>query len=239
MYQLTCLFLLFIIYSFFGYIIEILACAIESDKLTFSRGFLIGPIIPVFGVGGMLIFFLLYKYINDIVALFIMSMVICTILEYITSFIMEKLFKLRWWDYSNKKFNVNGRICLGNAIGFGIGGVIMLKIVNPILYKIITSIPVNLMYILASIIFVIFIIDIVVSTVTILRLKLNVSALEGKDATFWIKRAVKKDLAKHSILTKRLVKAFPDLSKLNKSFRYYKVENLIIGKKKIGLFKKK
>ena len=239
MYRLACLFVLFIIYSIIGYIIEIIACAIESDELTFSRGFLIGPVIPVFGIGGMLMYFLLYRYINDIAALFIMSMVLCTVLEYITSYILEKAFKLRWWDYSDKRFNMNGRICLSNAIGFGFAGVIIMKIVNPILINFISSIPINLLYVIALILCVLFVIDLILSLNTVLKLKLNVSALEGKDATFWIKKEVKKDLKKHSILTKRLVKAFPDLSKLNKSFRHYKIENLITGKKRFRLFKKK
>ena len=238
-YTLASLFLLFIIYSFIGYLVEIVTVAIESDKFTFSRGFLIGPIIPVFGVGGMLMYLLLYKYENDIVALFIMSMAICTVLEYFTSYIMEKMFNLRWWDYSHKKMNVNGRICLSNAIAFGIGGVIIIKYVNPKIFAFIGSFSDTSLYIISGVLAILFIIDCLISFNIIFGLKNTVSALEKKDSTFRIKREVKRRLGEQSVLTKRLVSAFPDLSKLNKSFRKLNIERLLFGRKRFLFFKKK
>lgn len=77
-----------------------------KDKTLVNRGFLMGPYCPIYGCGCILIILLLKRYLNDFIALFIMSMVICSILEYLTSYIMEKLFKARWWDYSDRRFNI-------------------------------------------------------------------------------------------------------------------------------------
>ena len=134
MYIIFNFFLLFIIYSFMGWLMEVIVVSIAKHKLS-SRGFLIGPVCPIYGYGVVLVSLLLQKYQNDIVILFFMSVIICGILEYFTSFFMEKIFKARWWDYSKKKFNINGRICLENLIWFGIACCIVIYIFNPILHR--------------------------------------------------------------------------------------------------------
>ena len=124
MYLFWLLVIIFFFYSVVGYIVEVTSCSIKSKKLTLSRGYLIGPYIPIFGFGGLFMTTLLSKYQNDILSLFINSMVYCCLLEYITSLVLEKIFKLRWWDYSDRRFNINGRVCLENGILFGIAGII-------------------------------------------------------------------------------------------------------------------
>ena len=120
------------LYSFFGWLLEVIVTFIKSKKIV-NRGFLIGPYCPIYGKGALLIVLLLKKYENDIIALFVMAVVVCSIIEYITSYVLEKLFNTRWWDYSNIKFNINGRVCLQNLVAFGIFGVLLLKYVNPFL----------------------------------------------------------------------------------------------------------
>ena len=102
-------FILFIIYSILGWSLEVLLSLYEHKRFI-NRGFLIGPYCPIYGAGSILLTLLLTNYENNIIILFILSMVICGILEYFVSFILEKIFKLRWWDYTNMKFNINGRI---------------------------------------------------------------------------------------------------------------------------------
>ena len=92
-----------------------------------NRGFLIGPYCPIYGSGALLLTFLLNRYVNDKLVLFVMSIVVCSILEYVTSYIMEKIFHIRWWDYSNYKLNINGRVCLNNIALFGLAGVLIIK----------------------------------------------------------------------------------------------------------------
>lgn len=126
---------IFFIYSFLGWVMEMINGYIQTKKIV-NRGFLIGPYCPIYGVGVGLVTAFLSKYVNDIPIMFFMSMLICGLLEYFTSYIMEKIFKARWWDYSNRKFNINGRICLETLIPFGIAGVVLVKYANPFFLQI-------------------------------------------------------------------------------------------------------
>ena len=198
MYSFLRLFLLFFIYSIIGYIIEICNCSLIEKKLVLSRGYMIGPYIPIYGVGALTMIFLLDKYKDDLVALFIMGMVLCGLLEYFTSLLMEKLFKLRWWDYSEKRFNINGRVCLENGVLFGLGGVIIVKFVNPYIVGFVEYLPSYLLALLSLILLVLFIIDFVESTYIICHLKVNINKYANTDATMTIKREVIKSFQKHS-----------------------------------------
>ena len=117
------LFLSFIIYSFLGYIIEITNCSLKEKKLVLNRGFFLGPYLPIYGISCLIMELLILRYKNDLLTVFVMSAFISTTLEYITSYILEKIFKARWWDYSERKFNLEGRVCLFNAFLFGLGGI--------------------------------------------------------------------------------------------------------------------
>ena len=97
--QIKIYFLLFIIYSIMGWIMEVVN-QIVSQKKFVNRGCLIGPYCPIYGCGAVLITVLLNKYLNDPITFLIMAILLCGILEYLTSYIMEKVFNLRWWDYS-------------------------------------------------------------------------------------------------------------------------------------------
>ena len=127
-------FLLFLIYSFGGWFLESVGGILNVKKFV-NRGFLIGPYCPIYGIGVICFTLLLSDYKNDLVVLFFLSMLVAGILEYLTSYFMEKLFNARWWDYSKNKFNINGRICLETMIFFGICGCLFLTILNPFFEK--------------------------------------------------------------------------------------------------------
>ena len=124
-YDIKLYFLLFVIYSLLGWALEVIGKLIECRKFI-HRGFLIVPYCPIYGCGALLITFLLKKYANDWIILFTMAIVICGSLEYITSYIMEKIFKARWWDYRHRKLNINGRVCLFTISPFGILGLLIM-----------------------------------------------------------------------------------------------------------------
>ena len=124
-------FALFFIYSFIGWLIEMFCVNVILKQKFANRGFLIGPYCPIYGSASLIMIFLLSRYKEDILVLFFMSIIICSITEYLTSYIMEKIFKARWWDYTNEPFNLNGRICLINSIAFGMLGVLLIKFINP------------------------------------------------------------------------------------------------------------
>lgn len=100
-------FMLYIIYSFIGWCIEVCESFIRERRFV-DRGFLIGPYCPIYGVSLLFIVILLQGYIKKPFGLFIISMVVCGLIEYLASYILEKLFKTRWWDYTHKRFNING-----------------------------------------------------------------------------------------------------------------------------------
>ena len=203
-------FMLFIIYSFIGWSIEVVGKLIEKHKFI-NRGFLVGPICPIYGWGCIAIILLLSKYKSSPIVLFLMAIIICSILEYFTSYFMEKLFHVRWWDYTRRKYNINGRICAETMIPFGLLGCLVVYIVNPIFTGLLNKIPVNTLNILAIIIFTIYVIDNVVSLSVMFGFKGTLKTVE-KDGTEEIIKKVREVLLKRNFLYKRLVNAFPNIT---------------------------
>ncbi len=219
LYNFCFWFIMLLLYSVIGYIVEIINLTIMTRKPVWNRGFLIGPYLPIYGVGSLFMIFFLNRYENDLVALFIMGTFFCTLLEYFTSLCMEKIFKLRWWDYTNYKFNLNGRVCLLNAFLFGIGGIIIVKVLNPILSWLVYLIPREVTICLGIILFIIFVLDFIISCYITNNLKINFSKYLHVDATSKIKKEVTQALKKNILLTSRLLKAFPGVSSANKRFK--------------------
>ncbi len=213
MYKVFVWICLFLIYSFLGWLVESLYCFFLSKKFV-NRGFLIGPVCPIYGSGCLLILIFLSKYSEDPFTLFCMSIIICSILEYLTSYVMEKIFKTRWWDYSEKKFNLNGRICLENMIMFGLLAIVIVYLINPPIVSLVHLIDPMLLKIVVSILLVIFIIDLLISTKIIYNIT-GVGASVLKDSTGEITAKVKEVLSKKGLFTRRLANAFPNFKMKN------------------------
>jgi len=147
------------IYSFIGWFFEVLAVFLLQKKII-NRGFLLGPYCPIFGFGGLILILFLDQFKNDPFNLLIIFSVYASALEYFVSYLMEKFFKARWWDYSHIKFNLNGRICLSNSLLFGFLGLFAVFFFNPFLISLLQSINHLAIIIISLIIFVIFIVDI-------------------------------------------------------------------------------
>ena len=218
LYNLCFWFIMFLLYSVVGYVVEIINLTIMTKKPVWNRGFLIGPYLPIYGVGCLFMIFFLTRYENDLIALFIMGAFFCTLLEYFTSLVMEKIFKLRWWDYSNYKFNLNGRVCLLNSFLFGIGGIIVIRVLNPFLSWLVYLMPSIVTIWIGILLFIVFVIDFIVSCYITNNLKINFSKYLHVDATAKIKKEVTQALKKNILLTSRLLKAFPGVSSANQKF---------------------
>ena len=208
-YSLSIYFLLFFIYSFGGWLLEITTVSIKQRKLV-HRGFLIGPYLPIYGFGAVFITLFLTNYSDDIVVLFILSFALCCILEYLTSFIMEKLFNARWWDYSDRRFNINGRVCLLNGVYFGLCGLLVILVTNPFLLDFLIHIPNNVLNILAIIFAFIFSVDIIISTIIIISFR-NTTTNVHSDNTAEITSMVREILTSKTFLHRRLLNSFPNL----------------------------
>ena len=205
-------FLLFISYAFLGWCMEVICKLIEKGKFI-NRGFLIGPYCPIYGWGAIAITLLLKRYTYDVLVLFVMSTIICSIIEYFTSYFMEKRYHARWWDYSNKKFNINGRICLETLIPFGILGVIIMYVTNPWLLNIYEKIPAIYLHVITAILAIIFLVDNIISSNVISSINKEGSKLV-KDNTEEITEKVKQILREKSWLHRRLIIAYPNLKNI-------------------------
>lgn len=204
------LIIIFFTYSFFGWSIETIGELIKSKKFV-NRGFLIGPICPIYGLGTVLITVVLTRYSTDYFAIFGLSAIICGTLEYFTSFIMEKLFNARWWDYSNNKFNINGRICLDTIVLFAIAGILIIEVFNPLYYRVLDKIPDNALLTIVSILSTIFMIDLIVSINVLNKIKNISTSVAGqiKDNTEEISTRIRAIIQEKSMLYRRILEAFP------------------------------
>ena len=208
-------FLLFLTYAFLGWCMEV-TCKLIQFKRFINRGFLVGPYCPIYGWGALAITLLLQRYTNDIIVLFVMAVIVCSFIEYFTSYFMEKKYHARWWDYSNKKFNINGRICLDTMIPFGILG---LFIMYPFFIDIYTNIPDIWLHIIAGILFTLYIIDNIVSSriISSIHVEEEKIADNTEEITNEIATKIKQLLKQKSWLHRRLVNAYPN-------FRFEKLE---------------
>lgn len=209
-YQICICFFLFLIYSFLGWCAEITWASIAKKKLVFNRGFLIGPYCPLYGVGAWLMIFFLSRYEKDLVVLFVLSAVVCSILEYLTGYVLEKLFHTRWWDYTHRRWNLNGRVCLGNSLMFGSAGVLLIALVNPFLKHLLQRIPPLVLMVISSVLLCAFVLDLIVSLQTMFQIRKSTALLEkNKDNTEEITKLVRAALEKGTRLKVRLLHAFP------------------------------
>ena len=160
----------FILYAFLGWVCEDLYCGIPKKKFI-NRGFFYGPYCPIYGVGALLVLYPLLFVKQYPILVFVLGMLITSVLEYITSWIMEALFKTRWWDYSKRFMNINGRVCLLNSTLFGIMSIVVVYIVHPIIQDIVYDIPFTALMSFLSAFTIGFAIDGVFTVIALLRRK--------------------------------------------------------------------
>jgi uncharacterized membrane protein len=202
--------LLFFIYSFIGWIIETTKFSFLTKRFI-NRGFLIGPYIPIFGAGAVLITYLLGNSNLSMILLFFISALISGIVEYLISFVMEIIFDARWWDYSENKYNIYGRVCLKNLILFGIGSLVILKIFNPIFLNIFDKLSLNTIKIITYTAVTIYAMDTIITIITLFRIKGKIRNIRKKDATEKVNDLIKEQLLKDSILIKRIMLSHPTI----------------------------
>lgn len=220
MIKTICIYILFFfVYSFLGWCLEVI-CKLITEKRFINRGILIGPICPIYGYGVLIMTLFFRKYLNDPITLFILIIVSCSILEYFTSYFLEKVYHTRWWDYSTKKFNINGRICLETMIPFGILGLLIMNYMNPIVFNLLNILPNYIIYILSTIFLITYIIDNIISCKIIYNIQKLSKEIQSKqiikkDDTERITRLVRKQIEKSmKLLDRRLIHAFPHLEML-------------------------
>lgn len=154
----------FLVFSFIGYLSEVVYCSVGQRHLV-NRGFLYGPYLPIYGFGGLVVKICLVPLAEYPLLVFIMGMILTSIVEYIGSWGLEKLFDIKLWDYSKKFLNINGRVCLLNSTLFGIMGLVCVYFAEPRLNSYIAMIPAEVEHYLAEFIILVMAIDTTLSVV--------------------------------------------------------------------------
>ena len=212
MIYLVDLILLFFVYSLLGWCIEVTLKYFEFHRFI-NRGFFTGPILPIYGSGAALITLVVDKlspFESAYGTTFALSFVICGTLEYLTSYCMEKRFHARWWDYSQKPMNLHGRVWIGNLVLFGLGGVAIIHIINPLLYRAFNATAFTAKEIAAGILLAVFTADYILSHFVLRLVKIGVESSEA-DNTEEISKEVYLLLSDRSVFHQRFADAYPDV----------------------------
>lgn len=220
MKQVLFLFCCFVVYSFLGWICETVYCSIIERRFV-NRGFLNGPFCPVYGFGALLILLLFSRYRDDLVALFLLSMVVTSALEYAASFLLEKLFHMTLWNYSGRRWNINGRVCLRNSVLFGVMGVLMVRLIHPGLIAFFAWLPHMAVVIFVGVLGVYFILDLIVTVMAVAHInreagarQLELDGLSEIRAQYLdeLRRKAQKRRERFLVpFSRRLLKAFPSM----------------------------
>ena len=204
---------LFFIYSVAGWVTEVFLKFLEYKRFI-NRGFLIGPYCPIYGAGAVLITVggkLLSPVDRTWAMSFLIAFVLCGLLEYMTSYILEKYFHARWWDYTERPMNLHGRVWIGNLILFGIGGVFILEDFNPRLLALAHRLEPRLFAAILIAVSILFVADAVMSYFIMNLLKQGVEKSRA-DKSEEIAAEVRYLLENRSVFHKRILDAYPELT---------------------------
>lgn len=226
LYHIRIYFLWFVIYSVIGWVYESIYCSVENKKLM-NRGFFNGPYCPIYGSGAVLNLLCLNKEMNPIL-IFLSAALLSGILEYLTSYFMELLFDARWWDYSDKRFNVNGRIFLLGIIAFGFFSLLLIEYLHPFVSRYTAMLSDDVLSIISLILFTIILIDAVFTLTKLIEFKEYLKlAYAGLDNALQSVKSiyekagdkVNNGIQKINPQIRRMLLSFPKL----KSYKYNKI----------------
>ena len=197
-----------------------------------------GPWCPIYGFGAVFISLLLSRRAEDPLAVFGLAILICGILEYSTSYMMEKIFHARWWDYSTKKFNLNGRVCADTLLPFGLLGLLLVYAITPVMFSCFDLLSETMIQIICLSLSLLFLADITISTTTLVKIRVHAGKLNG-DSTEKITNEVRSVLAEKSALVRRMMRAFPEARLYNGKIIMIMRERRLQLRKEIKQAKKK
>ena len=197
-----------------------------------------GPWCPIYGFGAVFISLLLSRHAEDPLAVFGLAILICGILEYSASYMLEKIFHARWWDYSTKKFNLNGRVCADTLLPFGLLGLLLVYAITPVMFSCFDLLSKTMIQIICLSLSLLFLADITISTTTLVKIRVHAGKLNG-DSTEKITNEVRSVLAEKSALVRRMMRAFPEARLYNGKIIMIMRERRLQLRKEIKQAKKK
>lgn len=246
--------LYFIIYAFLGWCVEVAYAAFVKGEFV-NRGFLSGPVCPIYGFGMVIIITLLSPLKDNIFILFLSSMILTSLLEFITGYILEKVFHEKWWDYSDSPFNLKGYICLSFSILWGLACVFVIDLIHPMISGVISIMPRVLGIVLLSVLGAVMLADATLTVSAILKLKRTASLVDELEKHMRklsdgigekisdgviiamekrpeIEEKFEKMQAKYKAVTeqhvgRRILRAYPNLSKIKRSESLERIHKMI------------
>ncbi len=167
----------FLIYSCLGWCVEVAYAAVSEGALT-NRGFLNGPVCPIYGFGMLALLFALTPLLHNNIWLFVGGVIIPSLIELVGGWALYKLYRTRWWDYSDKPFNLGGYICLEFSLLWGLGSVFMMKLVHPTVALLVGLVPESVGRVLLAVLYLVYLADVVVTAFMAAGLSAELEALE-------------------------------------------------------------
>lgn len=221
--------LYFFIYACLGWCVEVVYAALKTGKFV-NRGFLNGCVCPVYGVGVLLILLCLTPININVGVLFAASVVLTSVLEFITGFVLEKLFHTKWWDYSKEHFHIKGYVCLKFSLLWGMACVIVMDLVHPSVARLVGKLPDSVVYISVGVLSAVFVTDIVFTVCQLCAHNRNYAVLERicaglkapsdaigeKISSVAVNAEEKLHAIREKIRRSRLFKAFPEQKRKGK-----------------------
>lgn len=194
------------IYSFLGWLLESVVKTYAQKKIV-NSGFLYGPFCPIYGIGALIMLAFLESFKNSTILLFLIGFVVLSIWEYIVGFMLEKTFHTKYWDYSNNKFNFQGRVCLMNSTFWGILGVVFIKYIHPFISTQVDRIPEKAIVIVSLLLALYMVIDLIITIVKITNIQTKLESLKE--------------------ITENLNEQLKQIKKLDKSINKESIQNVI------------
>ena len=261
--QLLSILTYFIIYSFVGWVMESVFRSIIEKKII-NTGFLRGPFCPIYGIGAIIMLVFLERFQDKSILLFFIAITILTAWEYFVGVLLEKLFNTKYWDYSEHKFNFQGRICLTNSICWGILGVVFVRYIHPFIEGIISKLDIQIIYYSITIISLVMLVDLITTIIKVKHIKMTLEKVdkinkEIKEKLKEIKQISKEaEIEKDDIKTKAtdniqaiidklskqknrtILKLYKNVYRLKKAFPAINTKEITeVLSKKIDIIKKK
>ena len=167
----------FFIYAFLGWCLEVVFCTVNSGQWV-NRGFLNGPVCPIYGVGMVVVLLALQPLADNLLLLFAGSLVLTSLLELATGYVLKKAFHTSWWDYSDQPFNIGGYICLKFSLAWGLGGMAAVRLLHPPIARMVDRLPRTLGLVLLAVMAGVMAADLAATLVTRAGLEQGLRGLE-------------------------------------------------------------
>lgn len=168
----------FVIYSFAGWVMESIFRSF-CEKKWINTGFLNGPFCPIYGIGAIIMYIFLEGFKDNSILLFLVSLFVLTVWEYLVGCLLEKAFQTKYWDYSDHQFNFQGRICLSNSIYWGILGIVFIRFIHPFVQQRLAMIDMGWIKAIVTVTAVLMLIDAIVSIIKLKTIQSTLDKIEN------------------------------------------------------------